>query len=86
VIPVDAQHKGCESHVLHPDLVPWQRKDGPDEWTAVYEINGVSLANGDPEQEGVYSSTELLANADACGSGDPLIAEMRRDFGGRVVG
>jgi hypothetical protein len=52
----------------------------------VYEINGVTLANGDPEQEGVYSSTELLANADACGSGDPLIAEMRKQFDGRVVG
>jgi len=51
-IPLDSQRTGCESHVLHPDLVPWQRKDGPDEFTAVYEINGVNLANGDPEQEG----------------------------------
>ena len=85
VIPVDAQHQGCESHVLHPDLVPWQRKDGPNEFTAVYEINGVTVANGDPEQEGVYSSKELLANAEACVSGDPMIAEMRRDFGARVV-
>ena len=71
--------------MLHPDLVPWQRKDGPDEFTAVYEINGVSLANGDPEQEGVYSSKELLANADACGSGDSLIAEMRQVWNARVV-
>jgi len=86
VIPVDAQHQGCESHVLHPDLVPWQRKDGPNEFTAVYEINGVNLANGDPEQEGVWGSKELLANAEACASGDPLIAEMRKDFGGRIVG
>ena len=86
VIPVDAQRTGCEGHVLHPDLVPWQRKDGPDEFTAVYEINGVNLANGDPEQEGVFSSKELLANAAACGSGDPLIAEMRKVWGGRVVG
>ncbi len=86
VIPVDAQRTGCEGHVLHPDLVAWQRKDGPDEWTAVYEINGVNLANGDPEQEGVFSSKELLANAAACASGDSFIAEMRRDFGGRIVG
>jgi hypothetical protein len=28
----------------------------------------------------------LLANAEACASGDPFIAEMRKDFGGRVVG
>ena len=85
-IPLDSQRTGCESHVLHPDLVPWQRKDGPDEFTAVYEINGVNLANGDPEQEGVYGSKELLANANACASGDAFIAEMRKDFGGRIVG
>jgi hypothetical protein len=46
----------------------------------------VNLANGDPEQEGVYSSSELLANAEACGSGDPLIAEMRQVWNARVVG
>lgn len=86
VIPLDTQRTGCELHVLHPDLVPWQRKDGPDEFTAVYEINGVNLANGDPEQEGVWGSKELLANAAACASGDPIIAEMRREFGGRIVG
>ena len=85
VIPLDAQRTGCEAHVLHPDLVPWKRKDGPDAFTAVYEINGVTVANGDPEIEGVFSSRELLANAPACGSGDPLITEMRRDFGARVV-
>ena len=85
VIPLDTQRTGCEGHVLHPDLVPWKRKDGPDAFTAVYEINGVTVANGDPEIEGVFSSRELLANAPACGSGDPLITEMRRDFGARVV-
>jgi len=85
-IPLEAQRTGCEGHVLHPDLVPWQRKDGPDEFTAVYEINGVNLANGDPEQEGVFGSKELLANAAACASGDSFIAEMRKDFGGRIVG
>jgi hypothetical protein len=85
-IPVDAQRVGCEGHVLHPDLVPWQRMEGPNEWTAVYEINGVNVANGDPEQEGVYGSKELLANATACVSGDEFIAELRKDFGGRIVG
>jgi len=86
VIPLEAQRTGCESHVLHPDLVPWKRKDGPNEYTAIYEIDGVNVANGDPTQEGVWSSAELLANTPACTSGDPLIAEVRRDFGGRVVG
>lgn len=46
VIPLEYQRTGCESHVLHPDLVPWQIMDGPDEWTAVYLIDGQSVANG----------------------------------------
>ena len=85
IIPTEAQRKGCEGHVLHPDLVPWQRKDGPDEFTAVYEINGVNVANGDPENEGVWGSRELLANATACTSGDPLIKQMRREWGAKIV-
>lgn len=86
IIPTEAQRKGCEGHVLHPDLVPWQRKDGPDEFTAVYEVNGVNVANGDPEIEGVWGSRELLANAAACTSGDPLIGQMRREWGAKIVG
>jgi hypothetical protein len=87
VIPVDAQRTGCEGHVLHPDLVAWQRKDGPDEWTAVYEINGTNVANGDPEQEGVFSSKELLANASACADkGWTQLHDLRKQFGGRIVG
>lgn len=87
VIPVDAQRTGCEGHVLHPDLVAWQRKDGPDEWTAVYEINGTNVANGDPEQEGVFSSKELLANAAACADkGWTQLHDLRKQFDGRVVG
>jgi hypothetical protein len=87
VIPLDSQRTGCESHVLHPDLVPWQRKDGPDEFTAVYEIDGVTVANGDPENEGVFASTELLANAKACGDkGWTQLHDLRKEFGGRIVG
>ena len=85
VIPLDAQHTGCESHVLHPDLVPWKRLDGPSDWVAVYEIDGQGIANGEPN-EGVYGSKEILANAAACGSGDPMIAEVRAKWDGRVVG
>jgi hypothetical protein len=86
VIPLESQHTGCEGHVLHPDLVPWQRKDGPDDYTAVYEINGTNVANGDPEIEGVFSSRELLANASACADkGWTQLHDMRKQFGGRVV-
>ena len=83
VIPLDVQRVGCESHVLHPDLVPWQRRDGPDEWTAIYVIDDKDVANGLPG-EGVYGSKELLANADACASGDDFIAGLRKVFDARI--
>tara|TARA_R110000868_G_scaffold70430_1_gene206901 strand:+ start:1669 stop:2691 length:1023 start_codon:yes stop_codon:yes gene_type:complete len=85
VIPLDAQRVGCESHVLHPDLVPWQRKDGPDEWTAVYVINNKHVANGKPNAN-VYGSKEILKNAAACTKDDPFVSEMRKEFNAQIVG
>jgi len=85
IVPLESQRTGCEAHVLHPDLVPWKRLEGPSDWVAIYEIDGQGIANGEPG-EGVYGSKELLANAAACGSGDPLIAEVRAKWDGRVVG
>jgi hypothetical protein len=67
------QREGCESHVLHPDLVPWKRKDGPDQWTAIYEINGVDLANGEGDAANPavrYTSMRVLRNC-AFGVGNP---------------
>jgi hypothetical protein len=85
VIPVDAQHTGCESHVLHPDLVPWQRKDGPNEWTAIYMIDGKEVANGHPGN-GVYSSREILANPSECADPGEMLSKLRQEFDGRIVG
>jgi hypothetical protein len=59
VIPIETQYTGCESHVLHPNLVPWQRLDGPDAWTAIYVIDGQEVANGEGDAN-VYASRELL--------------------------
>jgi hypothetical protein len=59
VIPIATQYTGCDSHVLHPDLVPWQRLDGPDAWTAIYVIDGREVANGEGDAN-VYASRELL--------------------------
>ena len=59
VIPIATQYAGCGSHVLHPDLVPWQRLDGPDAWTAIYVIDGREVANGEGDAN-VYASRELL--------------------------
>jgi hypothetical protein len=84
-IPLDAQRTGCESHVLHPDLVPWQRKPGPDDWKAIYVINGKDVANGQPG-DGVFSSREILANPSECASPGELVAQLREEFNGRIVG
>ena len=83
-IPFTFQREACESHVLHPDLVPWQRKDGIGDWTAVYVIEGNDVANGDPDAH-IYSSKELLANPSLCALGDVEIERLRGD-GARVVG
>jgi hypothetical protein len=70
--------------VLHPDLVPWERKDSANEWQAVYVIKGKTLVNGEPGP-GVYSSKELLANADACADED--LQKLRDAWpGSRVTG
>jgi hypothetical protein len=61
-IAVEYQHQGCEAHTLHPDMVPWKMVDSEYEWTAIYEINGQQVVNG---EEG-FSSKELIANADGC--------------------
>lgn len=85
-IPVEFQRQGCDSHVIHPDLVPWQlvEMEMLDDWTAVYLIEGNPVANGKP-RPGVFTSRELLANPQACASGDSFVADMRASFGGRIV-
>lgn len=84
VIPVDWQREGCEGHVLHPDLVPWQIQGGPDEFTAVYIIDGKPVANGDPN-ETTFNSREILANSKTCANPDEFIQAIRKD-GGRITG
>ena len=84
VIPTEAQHTGCESHVLHPDLVPWQRIDSPKDWVAKYRIGTKEVMNGMPEAD-VYSSKELIANPEACGQPHNFIDKMRADFNARIV-
>ena len=64
-IPGDFQKKGCESHVLHPDLVPWDIKDSADPHEAVYEINGKDIRNGEGDAY-VFTSKELIAGQDLC--------------------
>lgn len=84
-IPVEFQRQGCESHVLHPDMVPWQRKESDDEWKAIYVIEGRDVVNGEGDSH-VYTSREILANPKMCSLGDECVEEIRNTFGAKVVG
>ena len=64
-IALEYQYDGCESHTLHPDLVPWQMKDSSLDWIAIYEIDGHDVSNGEPDAN-IYSSKEILANPTGC--------------------
>lgn len=79
-IPYDAQLTGCESHVLHPDLVPWKLvEDQSTESVAVYDIDGVLIKNG----EGHFASSEIVAGGAMCA--DPAIQSLREEFDGKIV-
>lgn len=65
VVPVTSQRLGCDSHVLHPDLVPWQQMESKDQWTAIYLIDNAQVANGEPA-EGVYSSKQIIDWSKQC--------------------
>lgn len=60
-IPPDFQRVGCDSHVLHPDMVPWKMDEAKDEWTAIYLIDNRKVANG----ENGLSSREILKEHNA---------------------
>ena len=84
VIHFDMQSQTPDDHVLHPDMVPWKMLDGLDDETAVYEIDGKPVANGKP-RPGVFSSSEILANPQACASGNKQIDAIRNTFNARVI-
>ena len=79
-IPVEFQHEGCPSHVLHPDLVPWKRK--PDTWT--YIIDGKEFPNGAPD-ETTYTSKEILNFRDVIISNEDFIKSVRETFPGAEI-
>jgi hypothetical protein len=72
-IPFEYQLRGCPSHVLHPDMVPWSAKLGdPDEWSVTYTINGKPVVNG----ENGFASTEIVVNPEGCASS--VVGEIKR--------
>lgn len=81
-IPLDAQRSGCDSHVVHPDLVPWDMVEAHDEWHAIYYVDGKAVLNG---ADGFLSS-ELLANPKECANPGDFTKELREQFDARIVG
>jgi hypothetical protein len=72
-IPFEYQLKGCDAHILHPDMVPWSAKLGdPDEWSVTYTINGKPVVNGG----GGFASTEIVANPEGCASN--VVSEIKK--------
>lgn len=70
---VEFQRSGCDDHVIHPDLVPWQIRGG-DQFTAVYESDGVQFSNG---LDGLKSRDLLHSDAG--------IGDIVKRFEGRLV-
>ena len=81
-IPTQFQHEGCESHVLHPDMVPWELiREESTETNACWMIEGKKVMNG----EDGFKSGELISNLQACLADDPIINDIRGRFNATIV-
>lgn len=85
-IPFDFQQQGCDDHVLHPDMVPWQLDvEKSTKTTAVYIVEGNPIENGSPNTY-TFASSELVADSIGCSLGRHEIARVKEAFvGARVV-
>lgn len=82
-IPLEFQHTGCDSHVLHPHLVPWKMdQEKTTNEIAAWVIGEKTVLNGAYSPD-VYTSTEILANPVACASGE--MRPFREAFGAKVI-
>ena len=61
-IPIDFQHEGCDSHTIHPDLVPYERKEAESKWETIYVIDGKEVLNG----KSGHSSKEIITDPIMC--------------------
>jgi len=55
-IPEAFQHEGCDDHVIHPDLVPWQMEPSEDGQSVTWLIGTSRIRNG----TGGLTSRQLL--------------------------
>jgi hypothetical protein len=84
-IPVEFQRQACDSHVLHPDLVPYKLLGSHVDWEATWEIDGKPVRNGEGDAF-VFTSKEILANPAACANPDDFTKELREEFSARICG
>ena len=63
-IPEDFQREGCDDHVIHPDLVPWEFEGSDDGLHVTWLIDGKRILNG----PNGYKSREIVANPAAVGT------------------
>jgi hypothetical protein len=74
-MPTDWMREAHDCHALHEHLAPWPITYD-DAGDAVHVIDGTEVRG--------FASTELVANPKACV--DPTLVQLRRKFGGKVVG
>lgn len=80
---IGAQRDGCESHVIHPDLVSWQYKPTEQGTHLIYVIDGKEVLNGAPP---AFTSREIVANPVGCANADATMMDMRAAFDARIDG
>lgn len=78
-IPEHFQHEGCDDHVIHPDLVPWEMIPSEDGHSVMWKIGDRVIENG----SNGYKSREIVANPEACGS--DIVEEAKKHFPGAEV-
>jgi hypothetical protein len=71
-IPETFQHEGCDDHVIHPDLVPWQMEPSEDGHSVTWLIRTSRIRNG----TGGLTSRQLL---------DELVQRVVEKFDGVEV-
>jgi hypothetical protein len=62
--------------------VPWKLTGSQGDWSAVYEIDGKAVVNG----EDGYHSAEIVANLPLVLADDKNVNALRDAFGARVIG
>jgi len=80
-IPYENQLTGCDNHVFHLDLVPYEFKPAHDVWHAIYIINKKEVLNG---ADG-FKSSEIIANPLACSDPDDFVKDLRETMGATII-